>query len=77
MPAEEGLYTMTIDSFYRSMRGKYVAFCGLGGSNLPLIPKFVEAGAFVTGRDKRSREALGETAEKLEALGVRLVLGED
>lgn len=77
MPAEEGLYTMTIDSFYRSMRGKYVAFCGLGGSNLPLIPKFVEAGAIVTGRDKRSREALGETAEKLEALGVRLVLGED
>ena len=54
MPAEEGLYTMTIDSFYRSMRGKYVAFCGLGGSNLPLIPKFVEGRCL---RD-RARQAL-------------------
>lgn len=63
-------------AFYRSLRGKHVAFCGIGGSNLPLIRSFPEKGALVTARDKRSREQLGALAEELEALGVRLILGE-
>ena len=53
-----------------------MAFCGIGGSNLPLIRSFPEKGALVTARDKRSREQLGALAEELEALGVRLILGE-
>lgn len=62
--------------FYASMNGKQVAFCGIGGSNLPLIRIFAERGAKVTARDRRSRGALGGTADELERLGVRLVLGE-
>ena len=64
------------ESFYRSLKGRRVAFCGIGGSNLPLIRSFAEKGARVTARDKRSREQLGGLAAELEALGVSLVLGE-
>ena len=67
---------MTIEDFYRSMRGKRVAFCGLGGSNVPLARRFAQEGAIVTGRDKRTREKLGETADELESCGVELILGE-
>ncbi len=67
---------MTADEFYRSIRGKKVAFCGLGGSNLPLAKLSARAGAHVTGRDRRTKEQLGDTARELERLGVRLVTGE-
>lgn len=68
---------MDIQEFYHSIQGKTVSFCGIGGSNLPLIKIFTEKGAVVTARDRRSREALGDTARELENMGVRLVLGED
>jgi UDP-N-acetylmuramoylalanine--D-glutamate ligase len=67
---------MTIADFYKGMNGKTVAFCGLGGSNLPLVRLFLKAGAYVTARDKRTRKQLGSLADKLEKIGVRLVLGE-
>lgn len=67
---------MTAEEFYRSMRGKKVAFCGLGGSNLPLAKLLARAGARVTGRDRRTEEQLGAAGRELKALGVRLVTGE-
>ncbi len=67
---------MTIADFYTEMHGKTVAFCGLGGSNLPLVRHFAKEGARVTARDKRTREQLGSLAGELEQLGVHLVLGE-
>lgn len=67
---------MNTADFYRSLKGKKVAFCGIGGSNLPLIRSFAEKGALVTARDRRSEEKLGETAAELKALGVNLVLGD-
>lgn len=67
---------MTTEEFYRSVKGKTAAFCGLGGSNLPLVKLFAKHGAIVTARDKRSEEKLGDTAKELKELGVRLVLGE-
>lgn len=67
---------MNIQEFYRFLNGKTVAFCGIGGSNLPLIRIFAQKGALVTARDRRTAQQLGETARELEALGVRLVLGE-
>ncbi len=67
---------MTAEEFYRSLAGKTVAFCGLGGSNLPLIKLFARHGARVTARDRRTEEQLGGTAEELKTLGVRLVTGE-
>ena len=32
----------------QSMKGKKIALCGIGGSNLPLIKLFKKFGAFVT-----------------------------
>lgn len=66
---------MDIFAFYRSIKGKTVAFCGIGGSNLPLVRIFARYGALVTACDRRTREQLGETADELESLGVRLSLG--
>ena len=67
---------MTAEEFYRSVKGKTVAFCGLGGSNLPLVKLFAQHGARVTARDRRTEEQLGDTAGELQSLGVRLVTGE-
>jgi UDP-N-acetylmuramoylalanine--D-glutamate ligase len=52
------------------------AVLGIGISNLPLIDTLLREGAIVTARDRKSREQLGETADRLESRGVRLVLGE-
>lgn len=65
-----------IERFFRGMKGKRVAFCGIGGSNLPLIRRFQEKGCRVLACERRSREELGETARELESRGVELHLGE-
>mgnify|MGYP003251535750 CR=1 FL=1 len=65
-----------VEAFFTSIKGKTAAFCGIGGSNLPLIKIFREKGARVLACDRRTREQLGEKAEELEALGVELRLGE-
>ena len=62
--------------FYASIQGKRVAFCGIGGSNLPLISIFQKKGAVVLACYKRDREKLGGTGEELEDQGVELRLGE-
>ncbi len=63
---------MNID-FYN----KTAAVAGIGISNLPLIDFLLENGAFVTARDKKSRDKLGIGTEKLEERGVKVVCGED
>lgn len=63
--------------FFQSILGKSVAFCGVGRSHMPLIGLFQQKGAIVSVRDKRTLEALGADGEKLKALGVKLVLGDD
>lgn len=68
---------MEIREFNRRMREKRIAFCGLGGSNLPLIRLFAAQGMTVTARDRRSAAQLGQTARELETLGVRLIAGEN
>lgn len=68
---------MTPEEFYKSIRGKRVAFCGLGGSNLPLAEIFAKKGAIVTARDKRSIEKLGEHAKHLMQFGVKFITGEN
>ena len=61
--------------FFENLAGKTAAFCGYGRSNnLSIIRMFCENGAAVTVRDKRSREQLGEDADKMEACGARLIL---
>ncbi len=68
---------MDIQGFYRQIKGRSVAFCGIGGSNLPLAISFAEKGAVVTARDRRPADKLGEAADKLRKAGVRLRCGED
>ena len=68
---------MNKELFFQSLRGKRVTFCGIGRSHLPLMDLFLEKGAAVSARDKRTREQLGEQGDQLEAKGVRLILGED
>lgn len=67
----------TIKNFFAAMKGKKIAFCGIGGSNLPLIEMFHQKGAIVTACDRRTQEKLGTTAEKLLRDGISLKLGED
>ena len=52
------------------------AVVGLGISNLPLIDFLLSSGAHVTARDRKTRAELGAVADRLEAAGVRLILGE-
>jgi UDP-N-acetylmuramoylalanine--D-glutamate ligase len=66
-----------INAFFDSLAGRRVAMLGIGVSNTEIAKIFAAKGARVTARDKRSREALGETAAELEKAGVALVLGDD
>ena len=68
---------MTLESYLDSTRDKRVAVVGIGISNLPLLEMLCRAGVSVTACDRRSREQLGETAERLTALGAALQLGDD
>lgn len=67
---------MNISNRTEFLRGTRVAVVGLGISNLPLIDFLLSHGAQVTGRDKKTRTELGETADFLEKKGVHLLLGE-
>lgn len=66
-----------MERFFEEMRGKRIAFCGIGGSNLPLIEMFRSKGASVMACDRKTREQLGGKAEQLEREGVSLCRGPD
>ena len=57
--------------FYASIQGKRVAFCGIGGSNLPLISIFQKKGAVVLACDKRDREKAWRNGRKAGEPGGR------
>ncbi len=50
--------------------------CGIGVSNTPLILDFLSKGARVYACDRRLREQIGELADRIEAAGAVLRLGE-
>lgn len=68
---------MDCKQFFEKLSGKKIAMCGIGVSNTPLILNFLEKGARVIACDRRSREQIGEIAEKLESAGAELKLGEN
>lgn len=68
---------MDFKQFFDQMKGKRIAFCGAGISNTPLILSFLEKGARVYVCDRRTREQLGELADRLEKAGAELRLGEN
>lgn len=65
------------DKFFNDIKGKRVAFCGIGASNLPLIKMFADRGVIVTACDKRTEEQLGENAQLARKCGAQLSLGEN
>lgn len=65
-----------VKRFLESLKGKTIALCGIGGSNLPLIQLFRQYGAHVLACDKRDRDALGENAVLAEQAGAELRLGD-
>lgn len=66
-----------VERFFQEIKGKRIAFCGIGGSNLPLIEMFHKKGAYVLACDKKTKEELGEKAQRLEKQNITLCLGED
>ena len=65
-----------VESYFEDIKGKKIAFLGIGGSNLPLAKIFRQKGAVVFACDKREKEQLGKTGEELEQMGITLKLGE-
>ena len=69
--------TEKIEAFYSGLAGKKVAFIGTGVTNQSCIELFKRHGAVVTLCDRKENlAAFGELAPRLEALGIRLSLGE-
>lgn len=67
---------MDCKKFFNQIKGKKIAMCGIGISNTPLILDFLSKGAKVYACDRRSRELIGDLADKLEEAGARLRLGD-
>ncbi len=67
---------MDFRQFWDNLSGKKIAMCGIGVSNTPLILDFLNKGARVYACDKRSREQIGEMADRIEKAGAELRLGE-
>ena len=64
------------ERFFRFVKGKNVAFIGIGTSNLPLIRLFAEKGAKVQALDKKDFESLGQNGALAKEYGAELILGE-
>ncbi len=66
---------MDIKAYLDSIKGKHVSVLGIGVSNTPLITLLAQNGIQVTAHDRKTREDLGDSAVRLEAMGVTLKLG--
>jgi len=68
---------LKLNDYLAALRGKTAAVLGIGVSNTPLIELLCKNGVNVVACDKKTRDQLGDTADKLEALGATLRLGGD
>ncbi|UOO37068.1 UDP-N-acetylmuramoyl-L-alanine--D-glutamate ligase [Oscillospiraceae bacterium CM] len=68
---------MKLADYITSLKHKKVAVIGIGVSNTPLIERLLQNGIAVTACDKADRAKLGASADRLEALGASLCLGDD
>ena len=68
---------MDCKQFFKALKGKKIAMCGIGVSNTPLVENCINEGAIVYACDRRERAQLGEIADRLEKLGAILKLGSD
>ncbi|MBQ8975591.1 MAG: UDP-N-acetylmuramoyl-L-alanine--D-glutamate ligase, partial [Oscillospiraceae bacterium] len=67
---------MDISQYLDSLKDKRITVVGIGVSNTPLIKLLRGGGCSVEARDRRSMRELGKLGQELEALGVKLVLGD-
>ena len=66
------------EKYIETLRGKRVAFVGMGVANTPCAEFLAKHGIEVYACDKRDKEYIGEdVCRKLEELGVRFSLGEN
>lgn len=66
-----------ITDFFNDIKGKKIAFCGLGVSNLPLVKLFAEKGMDILACDKVDENNACNEILNLKNLGVKLKLGKD
>ena len=67
-----------VEKFLKSMKGKKIAFCGIGRSNLPLVSLFTKYGASVLVCDRKEKSAFSsDVLESVEKTGAHLKFGED
>ncbi len=67
----------SLKGFFDYIKGKKVAFIGIGTSNLPLLKLFAEKGARVIACDRKDFESLGGNGIMAREYGAELILGED
>lgn len=67
---------MNFDTLLSTHRGKKIAVCGVGVSNLPLIRLLRSFDLEVEARDRKDAAALGDAGRELDALGVPLISGD-
>ncbi len=64
--------------YFDSLKGKKVAFVGMGVANVPCAEFLAKQGITVYACDKRDREYIGkDICERLDAMGVNFSLGDD
>lgn len=68
---------ISLDEYRKSVKGKKIAFCGVGVSNMPLVSMYTDFGAEVTVCDKKSADELGDKIDKLEKTGCKMQFGEN
>lgn len=66
---------MTLLEYVESIKAKRIAVIGIGVSNLPLLELLLHHSCDVTAHDLRTREQMGDEADRLEAMGAKLRLG--
>ena len=65
-----------ISEYIKSLKGKKIAFIGVGVSNMPIIRAFSKAGLTLSVRDVKDTSK-GDYGEELKNLGVEIISGED
>ena len=68
---------MNLSQYIDSLKDKRITVLGIGVSNTPLIKLLCAGGCTVEARDRRDRQALGDTVAQLEEAGAKLVLGDN
>lgn len=67
-----------VERFLNSMKGKRIAFCGIGRSNLPLVSLFSRYGADITVCDAKEKSAFSdEIIDEITSNGAKIRCGKD